>query len=161
MTARNSSAGTPILLRSSLGEAFTRLQQRIRERAYSIFLDREPGAGDSIADWLQAQSEILKPIELELKEQKKNIVAECNLKGFSPEEIQIEVENNVLKVLGSHRESSTKKGKSGSESRSESIYFFQSAQLPAEVDLVNSHAKLQKNGKLKVILPKIAAAADS
>ena len=107
-----------------------------------------------MADWLQAQSEVLRPIELAIKEQKHNVVAECDLKGFSPEEIEIEVQNGVLKIFGSHGESSTRKKGKATESRSENVYFFQSAQLPVEVNLDESHAKLFKNGKLKVTLPK-------
>jgi HSP20 family molecular chaperone IbpA len=157
MTGHQSADLTPILFGSSLGEAFDQLQDKIRERAYHIFLDRDEGTGDSTGDWLLAQSELLKPIELEIKEQKTNVVAECNLKGFSPGEIEIEVENGLLKVFGSHRESSSKKIGKGTESHSESVYFFQSVELPAEVNLDESHAKLFKNGKLKVILPKVAA----
>ena len=157
MSANKLSKEPPIRLGGRLGAAFEQVQEEIRERAYSIFLDRAPGTGDSMADWLQAQSELLTPIELEIKEQKKNLVAECNLKGFSPEEIEIEVENNVLKVFGCHRETSAKKREGGTESRSESVYFFQAAQLPAAVDLDNSHARLLKNGKLKVTLPRQAA----
>lgn len=147
----------PILFGSRLSEAFDQVQARIRERAYHIFLERDESTGDSMGDWLIAQSELLKPIELDIKEQKTNVVAECNLKGFSPEEIEIEVENGVLKVFGSHRESSSKKKGKGTESRSESVYFFQSAELPAAVNLDESHATLYKNGKLKVTLPKPGA----
>jgi HSP20 family molecular chaperone IbpA len=147
----------PILLGSRLGEAFAKLEESIRERAYQIFLDRDSTPGDSMADWLQAQSEVLKPVELTIKDQKNSVVAECNLKGFSPEEVEVEVQGGVLKVFGSHRESSTRKKGEATESRSENVYFFQSAQLPAEVDLDESHAKLFKNGKLKVTLPKAVA----
>ena len=157
MSANKVSNEPPIRLGDRLGEAFEQLQEQIRERAYAIFQDRASGAGDSMADWLQAQSELLTPIELEVKEQKKNLVAECNLKGFSPEEIEIEGENNVLKVFGCHREASTRKREHGTDSRSESVFFFQSAQLPAAVDLDRSHAALLKNGKLKVTLPRLAA----
>ena len=154
MTASASIGDTPILFGSKLGEAFDQIQQEIRERAYHISLDKPGGGGDSMSDWLQAQSELLQPIELQIKEQKKNVVAECNLKGFSPEEIEIEVENGVLKVFGSHRETRSGEQASG-EFRSESVYFFQSAGLPVPVDLQASHAKLFKNGKLKVTLPKV------
>ena len=158
MSANTVSKETPIRLGESFGEVFDQLQEQIRERAYSIFMDRDPWDGDSMADWLQAQSELLTPIKLEIKEQKKNLVAECNLKGFSPEEIEIEVENNVLKVFGCHREESTEQREHGTDSRSQRVYFFQTAQLPDAVDLDNSHATLQKNGKLKVTLPRLSAA---
>ena len=107
--------------------------------------------------WMRAQSEVLAPVEFEVKEQKNNIVAECNLKGFSAKEIEIEVENGFLRVFGSHQESSEKKNKGATTTESKSTYFFQSAQLPAAVDPDKASAKLLKNGKLKVTLPKVAA----
>jgi HSP20 family molecular chaperone IbpA len=157
MSGEKSDMQPPIHLGGGLSEAFNQLQEKIRERAYHIFLHRDEDAGNSTADWLRAQSELLTSIELEVKEQKKNLVAECNLKGFSPEEIEIEVENGVLKVFGSHKESSSEEKEGATTSRSESVYFFQSAQLPAKVNLDESHAKLFKNGKLKVTLPKLSA----
>ena len=158
MSGKQSSGDFPVLFSNRLSEAFDRLEQQIRERAYHIFLDRGGERGDSMADWLQAQSEVVKPVELEIKEQKNNVIAECDLKGFSPEDIEVEVDNGVLKVLGSHRESATSSERGGTVTRSESVYFFQSAQLPAEIDLDACHAKLFKNGKLKVTLPKAGAA---
>lgn len=143
-----------IRLGVKLGEAFEQLQDQIRERAYHLSSQRDPDRGDSMADWLNAQSELSTPIELEVKEQKKNIVVEGTLQGFSPAEIEIEVEGDVLKVFGSHSQSSGKEEDSVTESVSESIYFFQSVHLPAAVDLDGSHAKLFKNGKLKVTLPR-------
>jgi HSP20 family molecular chaperone IbpA len=147
---------------AKLGEAFEQLQDKIRERAYHLSLNRDSDRGDSMTDWLHAQSEVLTPVELEVKEQKKNIVVEANLKGFSPAEIEIEVEveveveveGDVLRVFGSHSESSSEEKDGATESVSESVYFFQSVHLPAAVDLDESHAKLFKNGKLKVTLPK-------
>ena len=154
MTGKNATENPIIRVGDKLSEAFDQLQDEIRERAYHIFLNRDPDRGDSMADWLDAQLEVLTPIELEVKEQKKNIVVEGNLKGFSPAEIEIEVEGGNLKVFGSHNESSSKEKDSATESISESISFYQSVYLPAAVDLDESHAKLFKNGKLKVTLPK-------
>ena len=151
-----------IKLHKRLSEAFEQMRDQIRERAYHIFLERESEEGDAVQDWFEAQSELLRPVELSIKEQKKNVVAECDLKGFSPEEIEIEVEDGVLKVCGCHQESNRADTDEGrSESTSESIYFFQSAILPSAVDLDHSHAKLFKNGKLKVTLPKAAARSTS
>jgi HSP20 family molecular chaperone IbpA len=157
MSDKPSSGDFPVLFSNRLSRAFDLLEQQIRERAYQIFLDRGDEPGDSMADWLQAQSEMLKPVELEVRDQKSSVVAECNLTGFSPEEIEIEVENGVLKVFGSHRDSITQRVAGGTESRSESVYFFQSAQLPADIDLDAAHARLFKNGKLKVTLPKVGS----
>ena len=86
----SNSPSTPISIVNRLSEAFTRVQEKIRERAYLNFLDREPGQGDSVDDWLNAQWEVLTRVNLVVKEQKKNIVVEADLKGFSPKEIEVE-----------------------------------------------------------------------
>ena len=156
MSGKQTAKGPIVSLGKSLSEVFDRVQAEIRERSYQIFLDRDPGETDSTADWLRAESELLKPVDLQIKEQKKNIVAECSLKGFSPKDIEIEVEDGKLRVFGCHVESHTDDtgdGKTGSsEQRS---YFFQSTTLPVKVDVRHSQAKLFKNGKLKVTLPKV------
>jgi HSP20 family molecular chaperone IbpA len=158
MAATDNTEQAPIRLGTALSKSLDNLEETIRKRAYELFLDRDSNEEDSMGDWMRAQSEVLAPIELELKDQKNNIVAECNLKGFSAKEIEIEVENGFLRVFGSHRESSKKKDKGATTTESKSRYFFQSAQLPAAVDLDKASAKLLKNGKLKVTLPKPAAA---
>lgn len=139
---------------TKLGIAFDQLQDRIRERAYHLSSIRDPHQGDAISDWLNAQVEFVSPIELVVKEQRKNIVVEGNLKGFSPQEIEVEIQGDVLKVLGSHTESSSKEEGAASTLQSQSVCFFQAIQLPDAVNLDESSAKLFKNGKLKVTLPR-------
>lgn len=157
--AKKDSPGLPaITIGSKLSTAFDALEDRIRERAYHIFLDRGFERGDPVADWLDAQVELVSPIELEIKEQKKNIVVEALLEGFSTREIEIEVVGDTLKIFGSHTESGkSKKGGKGKaeEQVSRSISFYQSVTLPAAVDLDGAHAKLFKNGKLKITLPRV------
>jgi HSP20 family molecular chaperone IbpA len=135
-------------------DAFNQFQEQIRERAYHLSLSRDPDQGNPTSDWLEAQAELLKPVQLEVKEQKKNTVVEVQLKDFTPQEIEIEVAGNVLQIFGSHSETSSRKKGSGSGSTSRTQAFFQSVPLSAPVDLDHSHAKLLKNGKLKVVLPK-------
>ena len=150
-------AGLPaIRIDSKLSEAFDRLEEHIRERAYDIFLGRGGFPGDPVADWLDAQRELVSPLEFTVKEQKKNIVVEADLKGFTADEAAIEVEGDTLKIFGSHSETTGGKKKKGKqkEETSTSRHFYQSMMLPAAVDLDKSHAKLFKNGKLKITLPK-------
>jgi HSP20 family molecular chaperone IbpA len=149
-------AGFPaIRIDRSLSEAFSRLEEQIRERAYHIFQGRGGFPGDPVADWLDAQRELVSPVEFTVKEQKKNIVVEADLKGFTSDEIEIEVEGDTLKIFGSHTETASgkKKGEEAAQATS-SQHFYQSMTLPAEVDLDETHAKLFKNGKLKITLPR-------
>jgi len=137
-----------------LSSAFERVEARIRELAYQLFLGREPDEGDSVTDWLAAQMQVLTPIDLGVKGQKKNVVAEAVLKGFTPDEIEVEVSADGLKVFGSHTKSSTGKKRGKTMSSEETVYFFQAVPLPCEVDVGTSAATLLKNGKLKITLPK-------
>jgi HSP20 family molecular chaperone IbpA len=134
------------------------MEERIRERAYQIFLARAPGEGDSMTDWLEAQVQLLTPIELVVKEQKKNIVVEGKLEGFSPEEVEVEVAAGELKVFGRHTESTRGEKRGTTRSSLKTMQFYQAVPLPCEVDMDGGKATLLKNGKLKITLPKKAEA---
>ncbi len=150
------SPSTAISIVNRLSEAFARVQEKIRERAYLNFLDRDPDQATSVDDWLKAQWEVLTPVNLIVKEQKKNVVVEADLKGFSPKEIEVEVGDLELKVFGSHRESAKSRKGDALSASSEEVYFYESIQLPCAVEAKGSEAVLFKNGKLKVTLPKSA-----
>lgn len=145
---------TVVSIGTRLGEAFDTAEARIRELAYQLFLGRDPNEGDALTDWFDAQMRVLTPIDLQVKDQKKNVVAEAMLTGFSPEEIEVEVSEAGLKVFGSHTQSTSEKKKGKTSSSSETVYFYQAVPLPCEVDVAASEATLLKNGKLKIILPK-------
>lgn len=156
MTAVNSPRqdSTAVRIGSKLGEAFERMEERIRERAYQLFQDRAEDHGDPEKDWFEAQWELVAPVELTVKEHKKNIVVEGSLKGFAPKEIEIEVGDGELKVFGSHIESRNTKKNATASSSSGAIHFYQAVPLPCEVDGEATEAKVFKNGKLKITLPK-------
>lgn len=141
-----------------LGETFSDMEQRIRERAYNIFLDRGASDGDSMADWLKAQMEMLNPVALEVKEQKRNIVVEADLKGYDLKDIEVQVAGDHLKVFGSHTESDTRSSKGTQQTATETRHFYQAVTLPDTVDSGDVHAKLLKNGKLKITLTRVPAA---
>ena len=160
MAAANSPQqdSTAVRIGSKLSEVFERVEERIRERAYQLFQNREEDHGDPEKDWFDAQWQLLAPVELVVKEQKKSIVVEGSLKGFAPKEIEIEVGSGELKVFGSHTESRTAEEDATSESSLETMHFYQAVQLPCAVDGDASEAKIFKNGKLKITLPKKEAA---
>ncbi|MCP5148666.1 MAG: Hsp20 family protein [Pseudomonadales bacterium] len=139
-----------------LSKAFEQAQERVRERAYHIFQQRDPEGGDSTSDWLEAQMQVLSPLELELKEQKKNIVVEGSLQGFSPREIEIEVGGAELRVFGAHTDTDNTSAPGSRQTQSRSAYFYQCLPLPCAVEAEKCSARLYKNGKLKITLPRKA-----
>ena len=145
---------TSVRIGGKLGESFERLQERIRECAYQIFLDRDPAASDPISDWLQAQMQVLTPVDMVVKEQKKNIIVEAGLKGFTPKEIEVEVGSDDLKLFGSHTDTNSAGGGNNARSSTATVHFYQSVSLPCAVEAADCKATLLKNGKLKITLPK-------
>lgn len=144
----------PVRIVQQLGEAFDKARERVRERAYQIFSERNPDQGDSITDWLNAQAQVLTPIELVVKEQKKALVVEANLAGFDPAEVELEIAGDELRIFGSHRESKSSNKGGVRSTTSESSHFFQSLPIPCAVEADECTATLQKNGKLKITLPR-------
>jgi HSP20 family molecular chaperone IbpA len=154
MESSHAGRTSSVRLSKKLGKAYRRLEDQIRERAYHLSLFRDADQGDPVADWLEAESQLLESFPMEVKEQRKNTVVEVKLKDFTPEDIEIEVAGNVLRIFGSHTETNTQKKRKGGESTSKTQSFFRSVPLATPVDLDHSHAKLLKNGKLKVVLSK-------
>jgi HSP20 family molecular chaperone IbpA len=153
-------ANKPVVhVRDSFGNSFHKIQNLIRERAYHLFQNRDFLDGDSISDWLQARSEVLSDIDLQLKDQKKNIVVEGGLTGYAPEEIEVEVFDGELRVSGSHKETSTDQKDGETESISQRRYFYRSFPLPAAVDEDRIQVKSSRDGTLKLILPKKSLAS--
>jgi len=144
----------PVRIGTRLGAAFEHLEERIRERAYELFTRRAPDEGDAVTDWLTAQTELLAPLELVVKDRKHHLQVEGSCKGFTPSDIEVAVGDGELRVFGVHRESSTKKKHGVTQSSSSTSHFFQSVPLPCEVDCAGGEAKLLKNGKLSIKLPK-------
>ena len=154
MGSSQSGKTSDIHINNRLSEAFSKFQEQVRERAYQLSLLRDPAQGSPMADWLEAQAELSELVHLEVKEQKKNTIVELTLKDFTPQEIEIEVAGNVLQIFGSHNVTSSQKKSGVASSTSRTQSFFQSVPLNAPVDVDQGHAKLLKNGKLKVVLPK-------
>ncbi len=150
-------SSTPVHLRSKLSAAYERVEKQIRERAYQIFQKRAPTEGNSMTDWLDAQMQVLVPIDVAVKDQKKNVVVEANLKGFKPKEIEVEVGSRDLKVFGLHTELTTGKKGRATQSSSRTVHLYQAVPLPCEVNMDGSKATMLKNGKLKITLPKKVA----
>jgi len=143
---------------TNLGAAFERLEARIRERAYELFTGREPEAGDPMTDWLNAEMELLTPVDLTVKERKHYVQVEGHLKGFKPADIEVEVAPGELRVCGTHEESARSEKKGVARSSRNCVHFLQVVPLPCDVELDGSEARLLKNGKLSIKLPKVRAA---
>lgn len=134
-----------------------KIYDAIARRAFEIFAGNGRWDGHDVADWLQAESEVLHPVHLAVSETEDAVNVTAEVPGFAAKELDIQVEGNRLTISGKHesKEESTKGKTIYSEVCSKEV--FRSVDLPTEVDASNVNATL-KDGILSIELPKTAQA---
>jgi HSP20 family protein len=133
-----------------------RMQQAydsIAKRAFEIFDNNGRWFGHDLSDWLQAESELLHPVHLEIAETDEALAVRAEVPGFTAKELDIHVEGNRLTIAGKHE--SKEEGKKGKTIHSERCAkeIFRSVYLPSDVDGSKVDATL-KDGVLNIELPK-------
>jgi len=156
MTTQKSTSGGPIVHSGDAAfNAFSRLQERIREQAYRLFEGRGRALGDPMSDWLEAERQLLADVDLRMSDDEEAVAIEGEVKGFKPEEIEVQAKDGVLKVCGMHSEKSSSKEGDTESSSSKSMNFYHSFTLPDSVDTDKLEVSIKK-GKLKAVIPKAA-----
>lgn len=135
---------------------FDRIQQTydsIAQRAFEIFDNNGRWRGRELNDWLQAESELLHPVHLELEESDDNLTVRAEVPGFSAKELEINVGPHKLTITAKHeaQEESKKSKTVYSERCAKEI--LRVVDLPAEIDSSKVTATL-KDGILSLELPK-------
>jgi len=161
MTAQTATAMQPVQTSAVAKPAatenpFDRMQEMydsIAKRAFEIFDNNGRWFGNELSDWLQAESQLLHPVHLEIAESDEVLTVRAEVPGFTAKELDIQVEGNRLIIAGKHesKEESTKGKTIYSERCSKEI--FRSVQLPSDVDSSKVNASL-KDGVLNIELPK-------
>lgn len=90
---------------------------------------------------------------IDVYEEKDNVVVEATLAGIKPEEVELNVHDDVLTLEGKRETSSEVDEKNYYRKEVRSGSFHRSVVLPASVQADKAEAKFE-NGMLKVILPK-------
>ena len=140
-------------------EIFDRMQQVLEivsKRAYEIFESNGGGIGRDLADWFNAESELLHPVHLNVVETRGGLQVQAEVPGFTADEIEVAVEPRRLTITGKRESKSEKKGETVYTDRC-SNRFLRVVDLPAEVDAKKVKATL-KNGILELAMPKAAPA---
>src|ERR1700687_5873215 len=161
MTAQTATAMQPaktsaVAKLTGTENAIDRFQQvfdSIERRAFEIFNNNGRWFGNDFSDWLQAESEILHPLHLEIAETDEALTVRAEVPGFTPKELDIQVEGNRLTIAGKHesKEESTKGKTVYSERCANEI--LRSVYLSSDVDGTKVNAAL-KDGVLNIELPK-------
>ena len=141
-------------------EVFSRMERihnLIERRAFEIFDHGGRFIGRDLADWFQAEAELLHPIHLEIGESEEALTVRAEVPGFAAKELDIHVEPRRLTIAGKHehKKEENKNGKTiYSELCAEEI--IRSVDLPAAVEPSKVNATL-KDGILSIELPKVTS----
>ncbi len=96
----------------------------------------------------------LKTPRMDVYEQNGNIVAEAELPGVNPNDIDVEIKDNFLKVEAKKEEKKEEKKKGYFRKEISRGYYKRIVPLPTEVKAEKVEASY-KDGVLKVIIPKL------
>lgn len=98
-------------------------------------------------------------LAVDVYEDGQNLVAEMNLPGLKGEDIDVEIEQNHLRISGKREEMQEKKEKSHYAKEIRRGSFERVVALPTRIDADNVKAEYE-GGVLTVTMPKVADAGD-
>ena len=137
-------------------ERMERLYDTISRRAFELYEKEGRVDGHHQRHWLEAERELLHPVQMKLEETDGEFVVQAELPGFAASDIEVSVEPRRVIIAGK-RESKVE------DKQGDAVYLdqgsdeiFRALDLPAEVDVLKVTATL-KDGVLNVQLPKTSA----
>jgi HSP20 family protein len=137
-------------------DRFAELSKETAERAFDFFQRRGRAFGDQLDDWFKAESEILRPIPVEITEDEQAVMVRAEVPGFKPDEIEVSVKDNILFMSGETASEKKKEDEKIFYSEWKSNRFCRQLELPAEIEADGVNAEL-KAGVLTMTLKKKAA----
>ncbi len=130
-------------------------ENQIAQRAHTLFDQRGAVAGHAVEDWFRAESELLKPVPVEMIETSRDVMVRAEVPGFSSWDLIVEADANNLLLRGSVENICVECKKAGNREciHTSTTRIFRRVELPAPVTSQDASAKLS-NGVLTVSIPK-------
>jgi len=145
-------ANIQVVKKQSVLEELEQLHQRIADRAFSLFLERNGGWPDPLADWLEAEHELVWKPAIEVREQDESVTVTAALPGVEPKDVHVEVTPGDV-VIRAETEHTHAKGRGRVHwSEFTAGQVFRSVSLPRAIDTAKDKADLH-NGILRVTAP--------
>src|SRR5579863_4225259 len=133
------------------------LYDAISRRAFELFEGDGRIVGRDLDHWLKAESEVLHPAHVRIRESEDAITIDAEVPGFSANELQLSLEPRRLTISGKKQSSSESKKGNVLYSERCSNELLRTVELPLEVNVSRAKATLN-NGILELSAPKLAAA---
>ena len=144
--------GPGLVSEGTLLAELTGLSDQIADRAYQLFEARGRARGRELDDWLRAESELLRPVPVDVAESADVLRLRAEVPGFMPEDLRIEV--GPRRVVISGRSSIDGQNQQGVGSPVvERRRICRIIELPVDVRVGASKAWLQ-DGVLELTLPR-------
>ena len=129
------------------------ITEEVRRRAFNLFERRGRAIGSDLANWFEAEREVVWAPPSEVIENKDNYQARIALPGFQPKDLQVVATPDALIV-----EAETKHSHHGKDGKVRLCEFsdkkmFRRLDLPSAIDVDRTTASLE-NGMLQVTAPK-------
>jgi HSP20 family protein len=140
------------------GDAFFELSQEftdlISRRAYELYLLRGGVDGHDREDWLQAASEILLDVPVDILETENGLRIRADVPGFSEKELEVRVTPRSLCITGRREEESEQNDEKAVYAERRTNQIFRALELPYEIDPDRVDATVS-NGILEIKLLKV------
>jgi HSP20 family protein len=164
MAEKSAAAAQPALSRPSIKtgkmenllERINRIHGAIARRAYELFEREGRAEGNDVRHWLEAEKELLLPVNLTVEETESDIIVQVEVPGFTADDLEVNVEPRCLTITGLRQSKTDRKNAGTMESEESSEDLFRSMELPSEVNTAKISATLT-DGMLKVQMPKLVA----
>lgn len=141
---------------ASMDEIVEDMQQAfdsIARRAYEIFESDGRPFGRDLDHWLRAESELLHPLHIEMRESEATLTVKAEVPGFEAKDLEINIEPGRLTIAGNRQWTEEEKQEKVLRSEQGSNQIFRCVGLPVEVDAEKTTATL-KDGVLELRMPK-------
>jgi HSP20 family protein len=142
----------------SSGDAFFELSQEfndlITRRAYELYTLRGSVDGHDLEDWLQASSEILMNIPVDIAETETGLTIRADVPGFNENELEVRVTPRSLCITGQRQQTWAQKEEKAVQVERRSNQIFRTLDLPSEIDPDRVDATVG-NGILEIKLLKV------
>ena len=133
------------------------LHESIARRAYEIFESKGRTSGRDLEDWLQAESEFLHPVHVDVAESDDGLTVRAEVPGFRGEHLMVGVEARRLTIAGKREAEEERRNEKTIYRESCSDQILRVIELPAEVVAGKAAATL-RDGVLELKMPKAASA---